>query len=182
MTEPADDPDEMPERATRAFETHEAFERAAERAAGGFALTTTDFESRVTAAETDEWALRYTVTVRVPMLSSAVEGTVGPAVEDGWFETFELRLEDALEATRHDVTLESYAVAREDGDAVATFVFEWGNADRAPDVAKAVVEYVEGTYVQGVVPGYDYRDPVAGLLARARQSGDENDTGGPMPL
>lgn len=178
MTGDGEDGDQMPERAARAFEAHEAFERTA----GGFALTTTDFENRVTAAETDGWALRYTVTVRVPMLSSAVSDPVGPALEDGWFETLELRLEDALSATRYDVDLEEYALERVGGEALARYAFETGNADRAPRVVRSIVEYVEGTYLQGAVPGYDYRDPVAGMLAKARQSADEDDTGGPMPL
>jgi hypothetical protein len=54
---------ETPDRFVRAFEAHEAFERADD---GGFGLTTTRFGARVTATETDEWALRYTVTVRAP--------------------------------------------------------------------------------------------------------------------
>ncbi|MFC7158105.1 DUF5813 family protein [Halomarina halobia] len=68
---------------------------------------------------------------------------------------------------------------------MATFVFEFEDAERAPDVAKALAEYAEGTYVEGIVPGYTYRPPVSELLARAQQSGgggDGGDAGGPMPL
>lgn len=179
--EPDEDLEEPPpERVTQAFETHDRFEPTD----GGYGLTTTEFESRVTASATDEGPVRYTVTVRVPMLSSAVRETVGQAVEEGWFETLELRLADATDVTRHDLTLEEYAFDRDGTEAVTRYVFEWGNADSAPDVARALVEYVEGTYLQGVVPGYEYRDPVAGMLARARQSDGDggDDTGGPMPL
>jgi ATP phosphoribosyltransferase len=45
-------------------------------------------------------------------------------------------------------------------------------SDGAADIAKAFVEYVEGTYVEGVIPGYEYADPVAGLRQRARQTGE----------
>lgn len=192
------DADAMPERASRAFESHGRFASAD----GGYALTTTDFDSRVTATttetatptasagETDESAIRYTVTVRVPMLSAAVRESVGPSVEEGWFETLSLRLEDAAAATRNEVAIDQYALERDGTAAVARYVFEWDNADTAPDLAKAIIEFVEGTYLQGVVPGYEYRDPVAGMLARARQDdagdgdgdGDRGDTGGPMPL
>ena len=153
---------DVPDRFVRAFEAHDAFERAGSEA---FGLTTTRLDARVTAAETDDWELRYTLTVRAPMLSTAVVGeAVGPAVEDGWFDTYELRLEDATGAVRHG------------------FEFEWGNADRAPDIAKAIAEYAEGTYVEGVVPGYEYGPPVSDLLSSARQSDEGEGSSGPMPL
>lgn len=169
--------DEMPDRAARAFERHEAFARDDE----GYAVTTTRFDGVVHVAETDEWALRYTLTVWVPMLSTAVEGTVGDAVEAGWFETLERRLEDATMATRADVELDEFAVAECNGDAVAEFGFSYGNADRAPDVAKSMAEFVEGTYMEGIIPGYEYRDPVAELLSQASQ-GSEEGSGSPTPL
>ncbi len=169
--------DEIPDRAVRAFESHDAFERDGE----WFEVTTTTFEGRVTATETGEWALQYTLEVRAPMLSAAVNDPVGPAVEDGWFETYELRLEDAPMAVREDVDLDDQRVVEEAGDAVAIFEFEWGNADRAPDIAKAIAEFTEGTYMEGIVPGYDYQPPVSELLSQARQS-DSTGESGPMPL
>ncbi len=168
---------ELPERAVRAFEAHDAFERDG----AYFAVTTTKFDSRVTATETDGWELAYTLEVRAPMLSNAAEGPVGSAVEDGWFETYELRLEDASMAVRGDLDFEDRRVIEEAGDAVAVFEFEFGNADRVPGIAKAIAEYVEGTYLEGIVPGYEYGPPVSELLSRARQSDSEGDRG-PMPL
>lgn len=171
--------DTLPERAVRSFEAHDAFERDGE----WFTLTTTAFDARVTAAETDEWALRYTLEVRAPTLQAATADDVGDSVAAGWFETYDRRLEDAPMAVRHDVELAKRRVFEEAGDAVAVFVFEWGNADQAPAIAKALAEYVEGTYVEGIVPGYEYEPPVADLLADARRSGgDDAGAGGPMPL
>jgi hypothetical protein len=171
---------DIPDRFVRPFEAHEAFERTDE---GEFSLETTRLGTRVTAAETDDRALRYTVTVRAPMLSTAVIGDpVGPAVEDGWFDTYELRLEDADGAVRHDVELGDYTVTERDGEADATFEFEWGNADQAPAIAKAIAEFVEGTYVEGVVPGYEYGPPVSDLLSSARQGDGGEGSSGPMPL
>jgi len=178
--------DELPTAAQEAFEVHDAYREDD----GEYVLETTAFDGRVTAEAADvDWALRYTLTVRTPTIQSAVEEDVGPNLQEGWFETYELRLEDAPGAVRDGVDLEALDVRDESGDAVAEFTFESGNADRAPDVAKAIAEYAEGTYVEGVVPGYTYREPVAGLLGRAKQSaGDESgsegsaDGSGPMPL
>jgi hypothetical protein len=139
-------------------------------------VTTTRFEGYVTAAETDDWALEYTLTVRAPMLSAAIDGEVGDAVESGWFDTYRRRLEDAPGATRADVELTDLTVTEERGDAVATFTVEYGNADHAPDVLKAIAEYVEGTYVEGAVPGYDYQGVVAELLGEASTSGQGTGT------
>ncbi|WP_299237450.1 DUF5813 family protein [Natronomonas sp.] len=166
----------LPERAARPFERHDAFERNGE----WFEVTTTRFDGRASAEPAAGRAIAYTVEVRAPMLSAAVEGSVGPAVEDGWFETYERRLEDAPMAVRGELSLSEQRVVEETGDAVAVFGFELENADRAPDVIKAIAEYVEGTYVEGVVPGYDYVPPVSSLLSRAMRTGgggrDERDT------
>jgi len=169
--------EEIPERAARAFEHHDAFDPCDD---GGYETTTTRFDAAVTATETGEWALRYEVTVWLPLLSAVVEGEVGPAVREGWFDTLERRLADATTATRRDVDLESSDLVERGEDAVATFVFEEGDTDRAPAVVKAIVEYAEGTYMEGIVPGYEYRDPVAEMLASARQG--EGGDHGPMPL
>ncbi|MFO7925659.1 MAG: DUF5813 family protein [Halobacteriota archaeon] len=171
---------ELPDRAVRAFDGHAAFERDGR----WFEVTTTKFDGRVTADETDDWALYYTLEVRAPMLSSATADEVGPAVEEGWFETYERRLEDAGMAVRQDVEFEDRRVFEEAGDAVAVFDFEWGNVDQVPDIAKTITEYVEGTYMEGIVPGYEYRSPVAELLSRARSGSDADADGrsGPMPL
>lgn len=172
--------DATPERFARAFTAHDAYERDGD----AFVLTTVAFDARVTAVETDDWALAYTVTVRAPMLSAAVTADsepVGPAVEQGWFETYERRLEDAPKATRTALELDAYEVTEVDGEAVARFEFTHGNADTAPDVAKAISEYAEGTYVEGVVPGYEYEGVVADLVGRARDTGGDGERG-PMPL
>lgn len=170
--------DGIPERAERAFEGHDAFERDG----AAFAVTTTKFSGRVTAAETDDWALEYTLTVYTPMLSAAVaDETVGEAVEDGWFETYERRLEDAPMATRIDVELDDLTLRREDGEAVAAFTFTHGNADQVPLIAKTFAEYLEGTYAEGIVPGYEYEGVVDELLGDARSQGGSGG-GSSMPM
>ncbi|MFB6163824.1 MAG: DUF5813 family protein [Haloarculaceae archaeon] len=171
--------EEFPERAADAFADHEAFEPAD---AGGFAVTTTRFGGRVAAADTDDWAIEYALTVRAPTLESATTDEVGDAVAAGWFETFERRLEDAPQSTRADVDLAELDVAEDGPEVVATLTVAYGNADRAPEVLKAMAEYVEGTYVEGIVPGYEYTGAVADLLDDARSGGGDGGASGSMPL
>jgi hypothetical protein len=164
---------DVPEDVRRAFDARDAFERGDD----GYRMTTTVFEATVVAEAGDGDAVRYTVTVRAPTLAAAVDGEVGPSVAEGWFDTYELRLEDATAATRRSVELSEYDVREQGTEAVAEFVFEHVDPRAAADVAKAIVEYVEGTYVEGVVPGYDYTEPVASLLSKASQ-GEEGERGG----
>jgi len=143
----------------------------------GYRVTTTAFDARVAATDVSEWATAFAVTVEVPTLRGAVDGDVGPAVAEGWLDTFERRLADAPSSTRARVDLETFEV-ESDGDAVTVvYGFEFGDAGTGLDVAKTFVEYVEGTYVEGVVPGYDYEPPVADLLAEASE-GDGGERGG----
>jgi hypothetical protein len=166
---------DLPESVQRAFSSHDAFERDGD----AFLAETTAFEGRVTAVDGPEYLSAYTVTVRVPTLPAATADEVGDAVADGWFDTLRRRLEDAPQATRANVDLETFDVERDGEDVYVTFGFEWGNADRAADIAKTFVEYVEGTYVEGVIPGYDYVSPVDQLIDAASQEGGG---GGGTPL
>ncbi len=154
-----------------AFRRHDAVEYDEE--SGEARVTTTPFEASARGAVVDGDPV-VAVTVMVPTLSAAVEGEVGDAVEEGWFDTLALRVEDSYDVTRRAEG--EYAVERDGDEVRVTFEFPAAGA-RSVDDAVALVNYVEGTYVQGVVPGYDYVDPVAGLLSAARQrgQGDEVD-------
>jgi 3',5'-cyclic AMP phosphodiesterase CpdA len=170
-----DDPAGVPETVATAAADRPAFERAGD----GYRVTTTAFDARVTATPVGERAIGFAVTVEVPTLSSAVDGEVGSAVAEGWRDTFERRLAEAGTATRARVDLKTFEV-ESDGDTVTVvYGFEFSNAARGLDVAKTFVEYVEGTYVEGVVPGYDYLPPVSDLLAAASQ-GDGERGGTPL--
>jgi hypothetical protein len=159
MTEPAG-------RVARAVRDHGSFERDDD---GRFEATSTAFEATVTAAESGA-DVEFAVTVRVPTLSAVVTGEVAPVVEEGWLETFELRVADAGGVTRgnHDLDPD---VRRDGGTVVVEASFTDVNERRGVDDAAAVVDYVEGTYVQGIIPGYEYGDPVSGLIDRARTGG-----------
>ncbi|MEF8853840.1 MAG: DUF5813 family protein [Haloarculaceae archaeon] len=167
--------DETPTAVREAAANRDAFEATT----GGYEVTTTRFDARVTARPgSAEWATGFTVTVEVPTLPAAVDGEVGDAVAEGWLETFERRLAEAPKSTRTSVDPDLSVTAGADTVTV-TYEFEFGSERRGLDVAKAFVEYVEGTYVEGVVPGYDYRPPVSDLLSGASQ-GDGERGGTPL--
>jgi hypothetical protein len=155
-------------RVRQAFRDHGGFEQVDE---DRFAVVTTAFDASVTVADAGD-AVAFELVVRVPTLSAVTADSVAPVVEDGWFETFELRVEDAGGVTRTDRDL-SPAVERGDGEIVVRMRFEERDEPRGVDDAIALANFVEGTYVQGIIPGYDYEPPVAGLLSDAYQSADD---------
>jgi hypothetical protein len=155
-------------RARRAFRDHGSFERVDD---GRYESTTTPFDGHATVEAGEEGRLRFGVAVRVPLLSETVDGDVAAVVEDGWYETFERRVVDVGGVTAGEYDVEP-TVRRRDGRAVVEASFSDVNARRGVDNAGAVVDYVEGTFAQGIVPGYDYVDPAASLLSRARRTGE----------
>ncbi|SEA06790.1 hypothetical protein SAMN04488065_1671 [Haloplanus vescus] len=153
-------------RAARTFRRHDSFEEIDE---ARFASTTTTFEATAEASDADG-RIDFAVTVRVPTLSAAVDGDVGDAVAEGWAETFELRVADVGGVVRGDHDFDP-AVEQRDGELVVEYAYTDINEQRGVEDAAAIINYVEGTYVQGIVPGYEYVDPVAGLLDQAKRAG-----------
>ncbi|MDZ5809814.1 DUF5813 family protein [Halorubrum sp. AD140] len=159
---------ELPDRVRRAFADHGSFEPADDD--GAWTAETTPFDGEVRAEPTAEGRIRFVVTVRVPTLSATAADEVADVVEDGWAETFELRVVDVGGVTRGDHAFDPRVTI---GDDEIVVEFELTDVDerRGVDDAGALIDFVEGTYVQGVIPGYEYTDPVAGLLSAARQQG-----------
>lgn len=168
--------DELPPDASRALDGHDAIEAVD----GEYCVTTTVFEGVVAASADANGETHWTVTVTVPSLSAATSDHVGDAVAQGWFETLERRLADAPAATRAALELDDLSVERAGLDVVVTFEFSWADAERAVRIAKTLVEYVEGTYVEGVVPGYSYEPPVSDLISNAETGGDPQRGGTPL--
>jgi len=156
-----------------AFANHDAFEARAE----GYRVRTTAFDGAVRIHEGGD-ASSYVLTVRAPTLSAATADQVGPTVADGWFETLKRRLAEAPTSTRVEVALDAFGLRSEDEEVVAVFECSVADPHTAAAVAKTFTEYVEGTYVEGVVPGYEYEGVVAELLGRAASGQGEGDQGG----
>lgn len=157
--------------AERALATHGGFERRD----GAFAATSTPFDAAVELADADG-AVRYELEMELPTLDAAVAGeSVADVVSEGWLETFDRRLEDLDGALRADADEPTVVYDERSGTVSVTASFESTRPDHGAEDAAALVGYVEGTYVEGVIPGYTYREPVAGLLERARETGSQPD-------
>jgi len=133
----------------------------------GYVPTNIIFDARVSV---EDGALR--VENQVPTLDAVVAGeTVAPVVEDGWFETFERRVEDVGGVTKAD---DVAVIGVDRSDETITVESELqATPGTAGGDALAVVNYVEGTWVEGIIPGYDYVDSVEAVRARARQTAQE---------
>jgi len=149
--------------AERALATHAAFERRD----GGFAAASSPFEATVRLEPAGE-RVRYAVELTLPTLDAVVANeTVAPVVQDGWFETLVRRLEDLDGALLSDADPPTVELDERAGVVRVGAAFETARPDHGAEDAAAVVGYVEGTYVEGVIPGYTYREPVTGLVERA---------------
>ncbi|WP_049984954.1 DUF5813 family protein [Halobellus rufus] len=163
------------ERARRAADAEEELE---ETAAGEYAITTTVFDATVSVAS-DGAESTFDVTVRVPMLDSVTADRVAPVVEDGWFDTFALRMADVDGALRGgDET--DVDVEREGDEAVVRVELADLDATRGAADAVAVAEYAEGTYVEGIIPGYEYTEPVTHLIQQATDAAGGSQGGTPL--
>ncbi|MFB6160059.1 MAG: DUF5813 family protein [Haloferacaceae archaeon] len=161
---------ELPDRVRRAFRRSDAFEPASD--AGAYRATSTAFDGVVRPEAREDGRTAFAVTVRVPTLDAVTTDDVAPVVEEGWYETFELRVADVGSVARGDHEFDP-TVRRADGEAVVEFEFVDVDPDRGVEDARALVDFVEGTYVQGVIPGYEYTEPVSGIIAEARRAAGE---------
>lgn len=149
--------------AERALATHDGFERRDEE----FVATSTPFEATVQLKRAGS-GVRYVVEMALPTLDAVVaDESVATVVQAGWFETLERRLEDLDGALRNEPSPPSVVLDEGSSTVTVEVSFESDRPDVGADDAAALVGYVEGTYVEGVIPGYTYRDPVNGLLERA---------------
>ncbi|WP_267640770.1 DUF5813 family protein [Haloarchaeobius amylolyticus] len=166
---------EIPDPVDRQLSRHDAFTAVD----SGYTLDTTVFEAHVTASSAEgKRDGEFTVIVRVPTLDAAVTGeTVHEVVEEGWFETLELRLEDTFDIASTS-THDPPTVTRTDDEVVVELSYVAWNASQGVEDAKALVEFVEGTYAQGIVPGYEYHGPAAELMQAAVQNGENAANGG----
>ncbi|EMA66830.1 hypothetical protein C461_09976 [Halorubrum aidingense JCM 13560] len=156
---------ELPDRVRRAFADHGSFEPAAD---GVWTAETTPFDGDVRAEPAADGRVRFLVTVRVPTLSAVTTDEVADVVEEGWTETFELRVVDVGGVTRKEREFDPTVTI--DGDEIRVgFELTDINERRGVDDAGALINFVEGTYVQGVIPGYEYTEPVTDLLSAARR-------------
>ena len=158
---------DLPDRVRRAFANHGSFEPDGD---GVWTAETTAFDGEVDAEPAADGRIRFSVTVRVPTLSAVTADEVADVVEEGWAETFELRVVDVGGVTRGEHAFDPTVVIG-DREIVVSFELTDINERRGVDDAGALINFVEGTYVQGVIPGYEYTEPVTDILSSARRQG-----------
>ena len=155
--------DPLPESTRTAFERHEAYDLTE----GTAVLRSVVFDATVGVTDNGD----YTLTVRAPTLDSATADDVGPTVADDWLRTLCHRARDAPKATRASVDVDEFTAKAVNGEVHITYTFALERPDTAAHIAKTFAEFVEGTYVEGLIPGYEYEPPVTNLLADASQGG-----------
>jgi len=116
---------------------------------------------------------RFRLSITLPVLSTVTEEDVGPTVAEGWFESLERHLTDAAAVAGVDPTT-GPTIERTDDRIHLTVEFPAWKASAGVGDVKTIVDYVEGTYVQAVIPGYTYQEPVTELLAHAREQGGDD--------
>lgn len=154
--------------------------RAAFTRHGGFAVgpsgirvETSPFRATVE-IESGSATVSYTVSIEMPTLAAVVEGeSVGDVVHEGWAETLARRIREAHHAAS-EIENASYDISWDREEVTAHITIRRPSAAHPPtDAIVSLVQYVEGTYLQGVIPGYDYGPPVDEMLSAARQRGAE---------
>lgn len=167
---------ELPDRVERAFRDDNSFEQ---EESGKYTLTTTAFEGVVEVEPVDEGRIRFAITVRVPGLNAVTEGEVAPVVEDDWYRTLRLRVEDVGGIARGDHDWQPELSRDDSGSGEIRIQTELTEIAERRGVAdsRAFIDFVEGTYVQGIIPGYEYTEPVSEILSKARQQGGSNPGG-----
>lgn len=157
------------DRVHRAFRRDDSFETAGDDT---WRALTTDFDATVAAEPADETGveIRFFVAVDLPMLSTVTAEHVAAVVETGWAETFERRVVDVGSVTRRERSFDP-TVERDEETITVQFDLTDSNERRGLEDARAVIDFVEGTYVQGIIPGYEYTGVVDELISAARQQG-----------
>jgi len=122
-----------------------------------------------------EETVGYRLGVTLPTLGAAVAGeAVSDVLEDGWYDTLYRRLQNVSGVTTTSA-VSAPDITRE--DETVSVAFEWHSSPvSAPGEALSLLTFVEGTWMQGVVPGYDYTAEVEALRSRARQQGQREPT------
>ncbi|MGQ3411913.1 DUF5813 family protein [Natrinema sp. LN54] len=174
---------DLPDSIARELESHDAFDRTDD----GYALATTVFDTTITADDAEgKRDGRFRVTVFLPTLDAAVaDEVVADPVENGWFETLERRLEDVFTVAQTS-THDEPVVERDANEVRVRLEYTAWDAGEGVTDAKALIEFVEGTFAQGIIPGYDYQGEAATLLEnaqdRGQQAADGDGSSGGMPL
>ena len=153
----------MDDQAVRdALEDHPAIEPADD----GYRVTTADLENEITLAYGE-----VVVTVTMPDLGAVVvDDDPADVVIEGWFDALGRHLSDGYDVITSEPAAEA-AITHGTSTVEVTYRLEGTSPEAVTTDAKALVDYVVGSYLQSAIPGYEYGEPMNSLLGRARSRG-----------
>jgi hypothetical protein len=144
-----------------AIQIQNAFELV-EDVEGLFTSKTTVFDAKLE-INIIEKGIEFRVEMEVPTIDSIVLEEVEPIIKEGWLETFSLRLEDIGGAVQNK--FDSVEIELKNEKKVVIIIeFSSESINRGIGDAKAIVDYIEGTYREGIIPGFKYDKMVADLI------------------
>ena len=133
---------------------------------GGYTVSNAVLDNEITIAYGD-----LVVHVRMPTIDEIVLNDDPSAiVVDGWFDAIARQLSDANGVVKGELTADA-SVTRGQTEVSVTYRLRGTDADGLAMDAKALVDFVIGMYLQSAIPGYEYDDPMRGLLGAARARG-----------
>ncbi len=136
-----------------------------EQDSGRFGVGGVDFQAQVTIEEDT-----VVLVQGLPTLDATVEGeAVAPVVESGWEETFERRVQDVTGVIGD---LAAGPTVTRDGETIHVRMELEDDGVILPEAVRHAVDFVESTWVEGIIPGYDYDERVKRIRNRAMQTGE----------
>ncbi|MFB6253695.1 MAG: DUF5813 family protein [Halobacteriaceae archaeon] len=137
-----------------------------------FQVESAEFEATVDITEG-----KILLTVTLPTLNAVVvEEDVAEVIHEGWFDTLSRRLRDMTDITSADIT-DPQIVLQDDTVLIKTEITP--RQDEFIDDIISLINFVEGTWIGGIIPGYTYSEKVQSIRQQAAQQGGSDD---PTPL
>ena len=137
-----------------------------EREEGVFAVDRLDFEGELRVAENTVTLLQELPTLDATVVSE----TVAPVVAEGWQETFERRATDVTNLVT--ALTGDPEVGTEAGTLRVRMTFA-DTPENLPEAVRNAANYVEATWVEGIIPGYEYEPRVQAIRDRASETESE---------
>lgn len=133
-----------------------------------YQITTTPFSATLTLKPTVN-NVTFQLTITLPTLNASVANeTIPPIIQEDWFNTLESRLTNIDGVTIGTTDTPLITLNSENQTITVEVALTATNPDTGATDTKALANFVEGTYLSGAISGYDYEEPVASLLDRAR--------------
>lgn len=145
-----------------AFDEHPAFDRDDD----GYSIETAALENSVELAYG-----AVVVTVSMPSLEAVVvDDEPAEVVVEGWFDALARHLRDGYDVVSMDPAALP-AIVHGATTVEVTYRLEGSDPSALAADAKALVDFVVGSYLQSAIPGYSYDEPMRSLLGQARSRG-----------